>query len=147
MADIRTILCPVDFSEGSDYAAEYAVDLAATLGAKIELVHSYQLPMYALPDGALMTGPDFAATLSDNLQKELDQRAAKLGGRGVKIDTHLTEGVAHREIERLAQELGADMIIMGTHGRTGIQHMLLGSVAERTVRTASVPVLTVRQPE
>ena len=61
----------------------------------------------------------------------------------MKVEGHLTEGVAHEEIARLAEEIGAGMIIMGTHGRSGMRHFLLGSVTERVVRTSKVPVLTV----
>lgn len=147
MADIRRILVPVDFSETSDYALEYALDMASRLGAEVHLLHVYQLPMYALPDGALVTGPDFATNLSDTLQKELDQLVGRYASRGVKLETHLTEGVPHNEIERVAKERGVGLIVMGTHGRGGIQHFLLGSVAERTVRSAPVPVLTVRKPQ
>jgi nucleotide-binding universal stress UspA family protein len=59
----------------------------------------------------------------------------------------LLRGVAHKEIVRFSEENGADLVVMGTHGRTGLEHVLLGSVAERVVRMATMPVLTVRQQD
>lgn len=147
MAKIRRIVCPVDFSEGAGSAIEYAIDLAKDTGAEVRFVHVYQIPVYALPDGAVIGGPELAARLGVQLQNELEALKKKYEGAGVKIDTQLIEGVPHAEIVRAAKELPADMIVMGTHGRGGLSHLLLGSVAERVVRTAECPVLTVRQPK
>jgi nucleotide-binding universal stress UspA family protein len=141
MPDIRLILCPVDFSPSSDKALDFALDLARPLGARVELVHVYQLPVYALPDGAVLAGPELVIRLSTELQKSLDALAARR--EDTKLGTHLVEGVPFREVTRLAEKLGADLIVMGTHGRTGLKHMLLGSVAERVVRASNVPVITV----
>ena len=147
MAKIRRIVCPVDFSEGAGSAIEYALDLAKDVGAEVRFVHVYQIPVYALPDGAVIGGPELAARLGVQLQTELEGLAKKYAERGVKIATHLIEGVPHVEIVRIAKELPADLIVMGTHGRGGISHLLLGSVAERGVRTSECPGLTVRQPK
>lgn len=147
MTSIERILCPVDFSETSEHALAYALELARGLGAEVDLAHIYQLPMYALPDGALLAGPDMASRILDTCQDSLDELASRHAGHEVALEKHLTEGVPHTEICRLAQKLGADMIVMGTHGRTGFGHLLLGSVAERVVRMSKIPVLTVRHPE
>lgn len=147
MTTIERILCPVDFSETSDHALEYALDLADGLGAEVHLAHIYQLPMYALPDGALLAGPDMASRILNTCQDSLDQLASRYAGRKLAAQKHLTEGAPHVEICRIAQQIGADMIVVGTHGRTGFGHLLLGSVAERVVRMSKVPVLTVRHPE
>jgi nucleotide-binding universal stress UspA family protein len=144
MISIRLILCPVDFSETSQHALRYALELGRGMGAKVHLVHVYQLPMYAMPDGALIAPPEQVASLSDKLQQELNKMATAFPG---VTKTHLLEGVAHHEIERLATEIGADMIVMGTHGRSGLARVLIGSVAERVVRHSQVPVLTVHRPE
>lgn len=141
MPEIRRILCPVDFSTPSERALDFALDLAESLGAEVELAHIYQLPVYALPDGAMMAGPEFTVRVTNELQKSLNELAARRPGK--KLRTHLVEGVPYREVVRLAEELEADVIVMGTHGRTGIRHLLLGSVAERVVRSAKVPVITV----
>lgn len=144
MAEIKRILCPVDFSETSEHALRYAIDLASRLGADVRLVHAYQLPTYALPDGALLARPDFVKELTTELQKQLDELVHRYSGHGVDLQGKIVEGLAFSEINRIAEEEDADMIVMGTHGRTGMKHLLLGSVAERVVRTAQLPVLTVR---
>jgi nucleotide-binding universal stress UspA family protein len=137
---IRRILCPVDFSEPSDHAYAYAVHLAKALGAELHVMHAYQLPVYALPDGAMIPTAEVAASMSTEAQKALDRMAAP---EGLPVQRHLTEGVPHKEIERLVEELECDLVVMGTHGRTGLRRFLVGSVAERVVRTCSVPVVTV----
>ena len=147
MSEIRRILSPVDFSDTSEHALSYAIDLASRLGADVQLVHVYQIPAYALPDGALIAQPDYIAKLTDELQRELDDLVRRFSGHEVKLEGHLVQGVPYVEITRVAKEKGADMIVMGTHGRTGLKHLLLGSVAERVVRTAEVPVLTVRKDD
>lgn len=143
MPEIRRILCPVDFSEPSESALDYAVDLASKFGADVQLVHVYQLPVYALPDGAMMAGPEFTTKVTNELSKALDALAEKKAESGVKVETHLVEGIPYREVVRLGEELEADLVVMGTHGRTGIKHLLLGSVAERVVRSSKIPVITV----
>jgi len=147
MAFVERILVPVDFSAPSEHATEYALGLARELGADVALVHSYSLPVYALPDGGVMVGPEYAARVSDAAQQSLDACVERFAGKGVEVHGHLTEGVPHEEVARLAKDLGAGMIVMGTHGRSGMRHFLLGSVTERVVRTSKVPVLTVRVDE
>lgn len=141
MPVIRRILCPVDFSPDAERALDYGIELAQALGAEIDLLHVYQLPVYALPDGAMMAGPEFTAKVTTELQQALTALAEKKAA--AKPKTHLREGVPYREIVAMSEELEADLIVMGTHGRTGIKHLLLGSVAERVVRTSQVPVITV----
>jgi nucleotide-binding universal stress UspA family protein len=143
MPEIKKILSPVDFSETSEAALRYAIDLASRLGAKIEVVHAFSPPSFALPDGAIIAQPGYLAEVSNELQKSLDELVRRYSGRGVPLEGKLVEGIPASEITRLAEEDEASMIVMGTHGRTGLKHFLLGSVAERVVRTAKVPVLTV----
>lgn len=144
MAQIRRILCPVDFSEPSEQALRYAIDLAQRFGASVKLLHVYQIPTYALPDGALLARPDFLAELTTELQKQMDALIRRYNDHGVSLEGEVREGIPFQEIDRVAEDEHADMIVMATHGRTGLKHVLLGSVAERVVRTAKVPVLTVR---
>ena len=84
MPDIRRILCPVDFSPASERALDFAVDLAKSLGAEIDLLHVYQLPVYALPDGAMMAGPEFTTRITTESQKALTElcEARASGVRG-----------------------------------------------------------------
>lgn len=84
----------------------------------------------------------------ENYQAELREKLRRLnaGEIGVRVRHRLVEGQPVDEILRLAKETGCDLIVMGTHGRTGLGRMLMGSVAEKVVRTASCPVVTVREP-
>jgi nucleotide-binding universal stress UspA family protein len=145
MAEYRLILSPVDFSQTSQRAFETALDLAARLNAEVRVMHVYQLPASALPEGVLQTPHDLEATVEEELRKRLDEFVEQSTPKGVTVSTGLCEGVPYVEITRAAQELGADMIVIGTHGRTGLAHLMLGSVAERVLRTSEIPVLTVRQ--
>lgn len=138
---IQTILCAVDFSEPSEAAAAYAAGLARQTGASLHLLHAFQIPMLALPDGAVLPSPEWTVSASTKLQEGLDQIAEGL--EGVEARTHLVEGQPHTEVERFATEHDVDLVVLGTHGRTGLAHLFLGSVAERIVRTSSVPVITV----
>jgi len=148
MVAIRKVLCPIDFSETSRLALEYAVDLSLKMDADLTLLHVYQAPGYAMPEGlgVVMAGPEeMAAVVSgvDDLMKQWRADAEGLGARDVKTRTEL--GGTPAEIARVAAEGGHDLIVMGTHGRTGIGHALLGSTAERVIRHAPCPVLVVRQ--
>lgn len=142
--EIRTILCAIDFSETSDDALAHAYALAQKHGASLVLMHAWQLPAYALPEGAIIATPQYLGQIEKELQKSLDGAVAKLAGGAVPVSGKLGEGPAHLEVNRLAAEVKADLVVIGTHGRTGLSHMLLGSTAERVVRTSAVPVLTVR---
>jgi len=135
---IRKLLVPHDFSDAADHALQYAVDLASKLGAEIVVVHAWQLSAYASPSS------DLAKGLEKDLSRDLEKVVAKHLGAGVKIAYALRLGIPYVELCEAAKETGADMIVMGTTGKTGLEHFLLGSVAERIVRTAAVPVLTVR---
>ncbi len=143
----QKILCPVDFSPGSERAVAQASELATALGAELELVHAYQLPVLALPDSSITVSPTYVAELTNRAQQELDRHAAQLREKGVTASTRLTEGNAADAIVERAKEIGARMIVMGTHGRSGFRRFLLGSTAERVVRTSTVPVLTVQLGE
>ena len=143
MLRVHRILCPVDFSLHSEAAATFAAALARKFGAELHVVHAWQMPVYAFPDGGVILGPDVVAQVTDDLQKNLDALAARHATDGLVVKKHLLQGIPDREIVRVADEVGADWIVIGTHGRTGLSHLLLGSVAERVVRTAKVPVWTI----
>lgn len=143
---LRSILAPVDFGAGSDHSLEVALDLAKLTGASVHLLHVYQIPVYGFPDGAFLAGPEIATRLSEAAQKGLDNVVQRVANRGVKVEGQLRQGNPPDEIVAAAQELGCDAIVLGTHGRKGIAHALMGSVAERVVRTSPIPVLTIRTP-
>lgn len=143
----KTILVPVDFSKGSDRAVAQAEQLAVALGTQIELFHAYQLPVFALPDSTVTVSPTYVADLTDRAQRELNRHREQLQARGLGVTTRLLEGNAADAIVERAEALKATMVVLGTHGRSGFRRFLLGSVAERVVRMATVPVLTVHLPE
>lgn len=143
----KHILVPVDFSKGSERAVEQAETLAAALGASLELFHAYQLPILALPDSTVTVSPTYVADLTDRAQRELNRHRDLLKERGVQATTKLLEGNPADAIVQRAEALPAMMIVLGTHGRGGFRRFLLGSTAERVVRTATVPVMTVHLPE
>ena len=138
---ITKILVPVDFSEHADRAFSFAAELAKTTGASLHVVHVSPPVPYLGPPFA--PGPAFASELHAITRKAFDDYVAGLKKRGIEVGTTFAEGVAYLEINRAAADAGADLIVMGTHGRTGVEHALLGSVAERVVRTARVPVVVV----
>jgi nucleotide-binding universal stress UspA family protein len=143
MLRFNKILVPVDFSEMSTAALDYAVDLAATFGATISVLHVYQLPVYSFPDAVLVTPASLATEISGKAQDALDALVASRKERSPGISGSLLSGAPWEEIPRFAKEQGCDLIVIATHGRRGIPRAVLGSVAERVLRTSSVPVLTI----
>ena len=142
MLKVTKVVVPVDFSEHSERALAYAVDLAKSFRAAVHLVHVYPVTAYAAPP--LIPGPVVVGQFRDESQRVFDELIARAKREySPDLTGTLCEGVPHVEILRCASDVGADMIVMGTHGRTGFEHLLLGSVAERVVRGSTVPVLTV----
>jgi len=146
--DVRHLLVPTDFSEGSKQAFAYALEVARTCGAKLTLLHVVELPSY-LTDGH--TPAHVTTALRDHMQGSAQQQLARLlpegAGTPVEIARQVAVGVPHQKILEIAAAEQVDWIVMATHGRTGLSHLVMGSVAERVVRKASCPVLTVRAPE
>jgi nucleotide-binding universal stress UspA family protein len=141
------ILVPVDFSEGSERAIHYARWLAGPLGATLTLLHVWDAPIMIPAEAVTMvsgTLVSFSEMVRASAAKELDALRASWVGRGVDLEIRLARGYAPDVITRLGAEY--DLIAMGSHGRTGFARAFLGSVAERVVGTATVPVLTVRSP-
>jgi nucleotide-binding universal stress UspA family protein len=141
------ILVPTDFGTGSDHALTYAVELAKALGAGVTVMHAYEIPMIGFPDGALIATPELATKVSEAAQIGLENSINAHAGSGVPMSLLLKQGPSWRTIVETAQEVGAGMIVMGTHGRHGLPRALLGSVAEKVVRSAKCPVLTVHSED
>lgn len=139
----KTILVPTDFGDGSSAALDYATELAKALGASLVLVHTYEIPMVGFPDGTLVATAELATRVLDGAQQGIDKAVASRSSSGVAIKGVVKQGETWRTIIETAEEMNADLIVMGTHGRRGLPRALLGSVAEKVVRTATVPVLTV----
>lgn len=147
MIKLKTVLIPVDFSECSDAAVKYGYALADAFGASVHLLNVVQDP-YTLP----WTSEGFAAPIGDLLtdwKAQANRRLHEMVPTTAAATTLVTAqvGSPHPEIIRYAERHQIDLIVLGTHGRGPLGHMLLGSVAERVVRTAPCPVLTVRQPQ
>ncbi len=144
MQPITHILVPTDFSEMSGKALDYALDIAETMGASVHVVHVCPLLYYALGQDMVPDDPAFERKLKEKLHGKLEDLEQALATRGKKVTVSLVDGNPGQRIPEVATEIGATLIVIATHGRTGIQHLMLGSVAERVVRTAKVPVITVR---
>ncbi|MFT3927691.1 MAG: universal stress protein [Myxococcales bacterium] len=147
MTPLNKIICPIDFSPGSDHALGRAAELARAFGAELELLHVFQLPVLALPDVPITLSPTYVADLTQRIQKQLDLHARQLRDQGLRVKTSVLEGPAAETITDHAKKFTASMLVLGTHGRSGFKRFLLGSVAERVVRLSSVPVMTVHLPE
>lgn len=143
MAASKTYLVPVDFSKGSEIALKHAIKLARDNKARLVLAH-------VLSTSALYPSEETFFSYDEILRKSAQEQFKKLVRRtGLKPREYrcviLTGGDTALAIARLAKKLRASMIIMGSHGRTGFQRLLLGSVAERTLRYADCPVLIVKK--
>ena len=149
MIQLKTILHPTDFSESSGHALDYAVSLAEKCGAKLCVLHVIEeisRTMYF----DMLQAPPLAQLMSDieaQARKALEGLLPPEVAEKIEVEYHIRRGVPFLEAVRCATQIGADMIVCGTHGRTGLKQALFGSVAEKIVRKAPCPVLSVRHPE
>jgi nucleotide-binding universal stress UspA family protein len=142
---VTKVLCAVDFSEPSREALHFAADLARQYDAELTLIHVYTIPGYTFPEGVMVAGPEVMNDLLQEIDRSLESWKQDAIARAVKtVRTVSIQGSAAPEIVRFAEDRGVDLIVVGTHGRGGLAHVLLGSVAEKVVRKAPCPVLTVR---
>jgi len=145
MVTLKKILCPVDHSECSYLALKYAISLALKDEAKLYLMHVidsrlYDTEMYKFSPYKLNEIDE--SKIRADLMKSLPEGTTDV----LEVETIVVNGVPFNEIINAATEINVDLIVIGTHGRTGISHVMLGSVAEKIVRKAPCPVLTVRMP-
>jgi universal stress protein A len=141
----KTILVATDFSDASNLALEYARVLAARFGAGLRVLHVVQTP---IPLGSEMYVPEVMTVAERAVDEAQQQLAVTLAGLdGADVIGQVLVGMAPRKIVEYAADHDVDLIVMGTHGRGAIAHLLMGSVAERVVRTAPCPVFTVRDTE
>jgi len=137
----REILVATDFSDGSDEALAQAIEIGKPSGAAVEILHVIELTE-EFPFGTTYFDADYGM-LYANVDRQLTERAERVRAAGLGCTTKIIEGGAVAEITQRGRDIGADLIVVGTHGRTGLAHALLGSVAEKVVRRAACPVLTV----
>lgn len=140
---IEKILVPLDFSEHSERALERAIEFGKKFDAALELLHSYRINYSGVMAFADVIPAGLYEDIRNHAGEELNKARDRVRKAGLECGMHLTEDEASHAITTAAKDLSADLIIMGTHGRTGLAHIALGSVAERTVRTAPCPVLTI----
>jgi len=138
---IKRILVPTDFSEASDAALMYGIGLARAFGAQLYLLH--------VPgETGVNFEADFPMVQFENATRErLETLVSPRDMITLRPEYALRLGTPADEIVRYAGSREIDLIVMGTHGRSGVAHMVMGSVAEKVVRTAPCPVVTVRHPE
>ena len=139
----KTFLVPTDFSPCAEAALKQAIELGRGTDTRILLVHAYAMPLVGPYDGAIVPNGDVIASIEMAARRGLTDLATRYADCGVPIKTVLKNGDARDFILSMAKEEDAALIVMGTHGRNGIARALLGSVAERIVRTSATPVLTV----
>ncbi len=138
------ILVPTDGSEGAEAAIGSAVDIARTYDARLHALSVIDTMAMGVDvrSGALLEALEESAQLAvETIAEQATQASVSA------VETAIEHGSPYRGIHSYVEEHDIDLVVMGTHGRSGIERYLLGSVAEKTVRTSPVPVLTVRQPE
>ncbi len=149
MIALKKILVPTDFSDTSAVAVRYARALADAFGASVHLIHVVEDPfVYGWTgEGYIPDLPQFRESLAGSARERLNQVFNPSEREKYHAAVCVLFGSSFLEIVRYAKQHEIDVIVMGTHGRGPIAHMLMGSVAEKVVRKAPCPVLTVRHPE
>jgi len=137
---LKKILVPVDFSDCSDKALQYAIAFAKQFDAEVTLLHVVE-PYPVTPEAYTLN------MIPGRYRKEDLEALASIAHDSVQCATVLRSGTPHAEIVRLAKELSIDLLILSTHGRTGLARAIVGSTTEQVVRHAPCPVLVVRQKE
>ena len=142
---ITRILVPTDFSTTSDAALEFAKTVAQTFGASLHLLHVFEDPIVAggFTEAYAPLPSDLRASMVEDARKQLAKRLPDEERVRFRATTEVVSGFPAMGIVEYAQDHQIDLIVMGTHGRSGMSHLFVGSVAERVVRLAACPVLTV----
>jgi len=144
MKQFKHILLPTDFEAASAGAIEVGVSLAQTFGAKLTLLHAWEIPIY--PYMEFMLNSEIIAGIEARALNRLEAALESVRKSVPEADCRLKTGLPWTAILDAISETQADLVVMGTHGRRGVSHVLLGSVAEKIVRLSPVSVLTVRPP-
>jgi nucleotide-binding universal stress UspA family protein len=146
MLPIRTIMHPTDFSEYSDYAFRLACSLARDYRAHVIVLHVLERPVFSY-SGVMTPPPPLPPSAEERQTAHERLHRIQPPDPAIEVEHLLEVGDPATAILHVAQERRCDLIAMGTHGRTGLRRLLMGSVAERVVREASCPVLTVKTGE
>jgi nucleotide-binding universal stress UspA family protein len=143
----KHVLLPTDGSEGTDAVVENAREIANRFDAEVHVLHVVDQRLSRLAQEYRDLGTDVGQTATDELGEVGQEAVAAVASQlsdDISVTEAVVEGVPHEAILAYAADEDMDLIVMGTHGRTGLSRSLLGSVTERVVRSADVPVLTVR---
>lgn len=145
MIQFTKILVPIDFSENSESAFDYALTLAKQFNAELTVIHVINEPVdlrgLYVPH---ISFEELGREIEESAVKMLDIFCKEKMGTFSNYKKCIVTGIPYEEIISNASKMDASLIVLGTHGRTGLDHLLFGSTAERVVRSASCPVLTVR---
>jgi nucleotide-binding universal stress UspA family protein len=147
---IKTILVATDFSPDADAAVDLAVEFARTFDAKLELYHAYHVeipPIYAGFGGDFSRPEDILEPIREGAEATMNELVEKVAARGVDVRGRVALEHVSRGVLDEAERVLADLIIMGSRGLTGLPHLVLGSTAERVIRLAKCPVLTVKSKD
>ena len=144
MSGFQMILVPVDFSDHAKWALDRAVEIAKAFGGKVHLLHCYQINVGGISPYGIVMPEGLDREVREGAIQKLAEWREKAVAEGVAAEDSVTADFPSEAIVSAAKELDADLIVMGTRGLTGLKHVLLGSVAERTLRMASCPVVTVK---
>ncbi len=142
--EFKTILVPVDFSPHSARALEVGRELARRFGSKLHLIHCYPINAGGISPFGLVIPEAFDRDIRAAADRHLSEWCHQAASDGIPVERTITPVSPSEAIAQVAEEIGADLIVMGTRGLAGVKHVMLGSVAERTVRLAPCPVLTVK---
>jgi len=147
MNKITKILVPIDFSNYSKKALQYAVSFAKQFNSQLYLVYVIEPVIYPTDFSmGQVTFPTSDTELTNRAKEELNALIKTEIGSAIESDAIIKSGKPFVEINETASEEDIDLIIIATHGHTGIEHLLFGSTAEKVVRKAPCPVLTLREP-
>ncbi|MCX7797458.1 MAG: universal stress protein [Melioribacter sp.] len=147
MGIINKILVPIDFSDYSKNALKYAAQFAKHFNAKMYLIYVIEPVIYPtdFSMGQIVL-PSIDSNLQTRAEEELKNLAKNFIDPSISVETIIKTGKPFVEINETAKEKDIDLIIIATHGHTGVEHLLFGSTAEKVVRKAPCPVLTLREP-
>jgi nucleotide-binding universal stress UspA family protein len=145
MIRLKTILFPTDFSETSQEAARYAISFAREFKAKVFVLHVVNEKIFtesSMP--RVVSVEEMEREMTEEARKRLKTLVPAEEAEGLDWETVIRQGEPFIEIIRFAKDQDVDLIVIGTHGRSGFEHIIFGSTAEKVVRKAPCPVLSVR---
>jgi nucleotide-binding universal stress UspA family protein len=144
MTAFRNILVAIDFSEHSGRALDVAIELGKQFSGRLHLIHAYPIQPIMMAPYEMPLPQSFERECRAAADKQLSSWADRARKAGLPVETTTSAEHPSEAIVHCAEKIGADLIVMGTRGFTGLKHVLLGSIAERTLRFAPCPVLTLK---